>query len=228
MRSRRPSPSGAPYYRDRADAADHLIRQLSSDIDSTWLVLALPRGGVPIAAAIARHLGTDFDLLIVRKVGLPGHPELAVAAVTGAEPEDMAVNELVARYGGLSRDRLRELAAGPVREVEERRRRWKSAAASREITGRRVLLVDDGAATGTTLDAALSALRQQGAGEIAVALPVALRGALDHPSLEGVRVICPHSDADLPAVGCAYDGFAQTTDEEVGVLLAASRASTPE
>jgi len=204
------------FYRDRADAAEDLIRHLPDEVDRTWVVLALPRGGVPIAAAIAAHLGARLGLLIVRKVGVPGNPELALAAVTGAGPDEIVVNDALRRALGLSDAEVLELARPEVEEIARRRRLW--LADEVPLASRPVLIVDDGVATGATLRAAVEAARRRGAARIGVALPVALGTSLlglSHVS----PVVCPHPAAGLSAVGAAYSDFPQVSDSEVTMYL---------
>lgn len=205
------------FYRDRADAAEDLIRHLPDEVDRTWVVLALPRGGVPIAAAIAAHLGARLGLLIVRKVGVPGNPELALAAVTGAGPDEIVVNDALRRALGLSDAEVLDLARPEVEEIARRRRLW--LADEVPLAGRPVLIVDDGVATGATLRAAVEAARRRGAARIGVALPVALGTSLLGLSADVSPVVCPHPAAELSAVGAAYANFPQVSDSEVTTYL---------
>lgn len=211
-------------FRDRDEAAEVLIRHLPAKIGKDWLILALPRGGVPIAAALARHLGATLDLLIVRKVGVPGDPELALAAVTGPGPQEMTVNEDLRAILGLSRDEVEDLARPEVEEIARRRKLW--AAPGLSLAGRRVLIVDDGAATGTTLRAALAAATRQGAWQVGVALPLALGHALRGLPGSVTPVICPHPAAAFPSVGAGYQHFPQVGDDEVAELLSTLSPST--
>lgn len=211
-------------YEDREDAARALIAELPPELGPEWLVLGLPRGGVPIAAALARHLGAPLDLLVVRKVGTPGQPELALAAVTGPGDADLIENPQVRRSLGLSDERLRALARDAAAQLEQRRRRWTGDRPEPRIEGRNVLLVDDGVATGTTLAAAVEALRRGGAARIAVAVPVALGRSLDRIAGRVDHVICPLPAAPFGAVSLAYDSFPQVGDEVVARLLAESPA----
>lgn len=207
-------------YQNRDDAARTLIAELPPDLGPDWLVLGLPRGGVPIAAALAHHLKAPLDLLVVRKVGVPGQPELALAAVTGATDEALTENAALRRALGLSDERLRALARDAAADLEERRKRWTDGRPAPRLQGRKVLIVDDGAATGTTLAAAVDAVRRAGAAEVAVALPVALGGSLGKVADRVDHVICPMPDAPLHAVGQAYASFPQVSDEAVTRLLA--------
>jgi len=217
----------AYLFQDRADAANQLIAALPPDIDSTWLVLGLPRGGMPIAAAIARHFGATLDLLIVRKVGAPGNPELALAAVTGPGEDQMIINKTVQRLCNLSDADISRLAVRPVQEVEARRRMWVRSRNAPELRGRDVLIVDDGAATGTTLEAAVDAARHQGVQSIVVALPVALPGALDNLNAANVRIVCLQQAMDLASVGSTYRDFPQITDQQVSDLLSTYQPEKP-
>lgn len=216
------------FFRDRAAAAARLIEMLPHDIGSEWLVLALPRGGVPIAAAIARHLGADLDLIIVRKVGAPGQPEVAAAAVTGPGPDEIVINERVCSYFRLTPEQIRKLAEEPIREVERRRKIWMGSAKAHPVAGRDVLIVDDGVATGTTLAAALKTARQTGARRVVVAVPVALGNILAYLAGEVSGIICPYPDAAFSSVGMAYDIFDQVDDHEVARLMAENAGAAEE
>jgi putative phosphoribosyl transferase len=207
-------------FRDRAEAARDLAPLIPPEIGPDWLLLALPRGGVPIAAVLARLTGARFDILIVRKVGAPGNPELALAAVTGPEPGQMVVNEGLQQMLGLSHAQVTAAAAPELAEIARRRKLW-SADAPVALAGRKVAIVDDGAATGTTLRAAIAAARAQGAGRIAVILPVGLGASLQGLPADVGPVICPHPAASISAVGQAYERFPQVEDAEVARLLAA-------
>ena len=200
-------------FRDRAQAAEALILRLPPEVGKEWLVLALPRGGVPIAAAIARHLGATLDLLIVRKVGAPRNPELALAAVTGPGRTELVINERLCSMLRLAEEDVERLARPEVAEIVRRRRIW--AAPGVPLTGRRVLMVDDGAATGTTLRAAIEAARRQEAQQIGVALPLALGSALSDLPDDVSPVICPYPVAGFSAVGSGYALFPQVSDDEV-------------
>lgn len=207
------------YFRDRTEAGEALVRLLPEDFGTDWLVLALPRGGVPVAAVIARHLGSRLDLLLVRKVGAPGNPEVALAAVTGPGPERLVMNERLCSAIGVSHQDAERLAQPEIEEIARRRRLWLGERAPPRLVGERVLLVDDGAATGTTLLAAIAAARHEGARQIAVALPVALPDALLGLPTDVGPVICPYPDAPFYAVGSAYDAFPQVSDSAVAQQL---------
>lgn len=211
------------FFRDRAEAAETLIRSLPAEVGKDWLVLALPRGGVPIAAAIARHLGATLDLMLVRKVGLPGDPELALAAVTGPGPDERVVNQALCTRFGLTDADVTRLARPELDEIARRRKLW--AAPGLPLAGRKVLIVDDGMATGATLRAALAAVQRQGAAQIGVVLPVALGPALRLLPADVAPLICPYPEAELAGVGAAYHDFPQVTDTEVAQLLSGTGAT---
>ena len=210
-------------FRDRAHAAEALIHLLPAEVGKDWLVLALPRGGVPVAAPLARHLGAVLDLMIVRKVGAPGNPELALAAVTGPGPAEIVVNEDLRDFLRLTDEDVTRLARPEVEEIVRRRALW--SAPCLPLDGQRVLIVDDGAATGTTLRAAIEAARRQGALQIGVALPVALGSSLEDLPADVSPVICAYPAAGLSAVGAAYDAFPQVSDSEVAQTLSGSFAT---
>jgi putative phosphoribosyl transferase len=212
-------------FRDREDAAERLADALPPDMGPDWLVLALPRGGVPIGAVLARRLGAPLDILVVKKVGTPGQPELALAAVTGTGDEDLTENPDLCRALGMTPQRLRELARETAAGLEQRRRGWTGGRPAPDPAGRKVLLVDDGVATGTTLAAGVEALRRAGAAEIAVAVPVALGNGLERIAGRVDRVICPMPDAPYHAVGMAYADFPQVDDDTVARLLDQNRAA---
>lgn len=214
-------------YHDRAEAAKRLIGLLPPEIGADWLVLGLPRGGVPIAAVLARHLGAALDVVVVRKVGVPGSPEVALAAVTGPGPDDLVANEDIAEALLLDPEDLRQIAQPQVEEVARRVAAWRAARPQVPLAGRNVLIVDDGLATGTTLAAALALVRRKGVRKIAVATPVALGDTYERFENMGVKMICPHPAAHLPSVGSAYDLFEQVSDAEVHDLLWAANPAAP-
>ena len=209
-----------PRFADRADAAERLIAMLPAEIGPDWLVLGLARGGVPIAAALARHIGAELGVIIVCKVGAPGSQELAIAAITGPEETQWATNEPLVHRLGLSHAEMRKRAAPAIAEVARRRAAWTGAGTGPSPTGRNVLVVDDGIATGTTAAAAIKTLRQQGAARIVLAVPVALGSALDQFREQDIEILCPYPDTPLSAVGAAYARFDQVADQVVQDLLA--------
>lgn len=204
-------------YQDRTEAGDSLATRLEGWRGADVVVLALPRGGVPVAAPVAFALGLPLGLMLVRKVGLPGQPELAVAAIAGQEGETLVINEEVAAFAGLTREEIARLAIPERAELARRREAY--AAPGLALKGRTVIVVDDGLATGTTMRAAARALRAQGAARVIVAVPVASADALAHVEPEVDEIICPLVPRDFYAVGAHYRDFPQVSDSEVIALL---------
>lgn len=189
------------------------------------LVLGLPRGGVPVAWEVARRLGAPFDVFVVRKLGFPGHEELAMGAIASGGVR--VLNPEVMDYG-VTREDLDEATEREQRELERRERLFRGDRPPVQVAGRTVILVDDGLATGSTMRAAVRALRQQGAGRIVVAVPIAAPSVCVEMQDEADEVVCAATPQAFRAVGLWYDDFSQTTDEEVRELLdraAATRES---
>jgi putative phosphoribosyl transferase len=207
------------HFRDRTHAAEVLIALLPATVDRDWIILGLARGGIPIAARIAEAVGAALEVLIVRKVGVPGNPELALAAVTAAGPERMVVNETVRRLHHLTPDEVNVLCGPAVAEVNRRRMRWFGGAQEQSLHRRRVLIVDDGMATGTTMLAAIRVVRQLGAAQIGVAVPTALGTSLRNLPADIAPILCPHPAETASSVAAAYDSFPQVEDDEVVDLI---------
>lgn len=208
-------------YRDRTEAGERLAAALPP-LGPGAVVLALPRGGVPVAVPVARALGAPLDLALVRKVGAPGNPEVALAAVTGPGPDGLTVNEAVRRMLGVSEAELRAAASRELDELERRRRVYLGGRPAVGITGRTVVVVDDGLATGMTAKAALKAVRGAGAARVILAVPVALGRSADE--LQGLadEIVCPIVSNELAAVGQAYLRFPQVSDADVVAALDAA------
>jgi len=187
------------------------------------LVLALPRGGVPVAFEVARSLGAPLDVFLVRKLGVPGQEELAMGAIaTGGV---RVVNEAVVRELGIGGEVFEEVAGRESAELERRERVYRGERAAPEVRGRTVILVDDGLATGSTMRAAAVALRRQGPARLVVAAPVAAREACEELRAEVEEVVCAETPEPFHGVGRWYEDFSQTTDEEVRGLLAKAKRS---
>jgi len=206
-------------YADRAAAGRALIAPLARFAGTDAVVLALPRGGVPVAAELARALDLPLGLALVRKVGLPGFAELALAALAGPEGETLVVNDDIARAAGLTRARIEELAAPARAELARRRALWLGTHPLPRLAGRAAILVDDGLATGATMRAAIAWARDAGASPVVAAIPVGAAPAI--AALEPLAdiVICPQMPADFRAVGLHYDDFRQLDDAEVRAML---------
>lgn len=209
-------------FRDRRDAGRQLLPRLPALEPGRSIVIALPRGGVPVADEIARPLGLPLDVVLVRKVGLPGQPEVAVAAVAdGADPA-YAINADIARMAGLSTADIMALAAPELAEIERRRKLWQGSRPAVDLAGKTVLVVDDGIATGATMKVALRALRRAGAARLILAVPVAPADALAGLAGLADQTICLAVPDPFVAVGAHYVDFRQVSDAEVAKVLAAN------
>ena len=212
-------------FENRTSAGRALAERLAELSLRDPVVLALPRGGVPVALPVAERLGAPLDLLLVKKIGVPGNPELAAGAVAeGADPE---FNLHLIRALGLSRA---DFAADLARKREEnalRRRLYRGGRDPLPVKGRSAIVVDDGIATGATVKAALAALAVRGPAEIILAVPVAPPEAVDEAARLADTVICLDCPAFFRAVGVHYKDFRQVSDGEVATALAAAEAFAP-
>jgi predicted phosphoribosyltransferase len=206
-------------FRDRIEAGvllgQELARRLSQRDD--LIVLALPRGGVPVAHAVARALDAPLDVFIVRKLGLPGHEELAMGAIASGGVRVM--NDEVLRYYPVSQQAIDAVAAREQRELERREVAYRGKRPPLDVAGRSVIVVDDGLATGSTMRAAVRALRLMNPRAIIVAVPVAAASTCEEFRAEADEIVCLRTPEPFQAVGLWYDDFTQTTDEEVHELL---------
>ncbi len=218
------------FFTDRADAGRQLAERLQAMAPERPVVYALPRGGVPVAAPIAHALGAPLDLLLVRKIGAPGAPELALGAVVeGREPQTV-INEDVRRLTRASDAYLDEQRRREITELERRRVLYLGNRARVDPAGCTVIVVDDGLATGATARAALIALKRQGAARVILAVPVAPIETLEDIGHYADQVLCVQPVRDFTGVGAYYSDFHQLTDEEtIGLLRQAwTRAATGE
>ena|SRR5437867_1674317 len=181
------------------------------------IVLALPRGGVPVAHEVARELGLPLDVFIVRKLGVPRHEELAMGAIASGGVR--VLNRQVIDDLGLTQDVIEAVTAAELAELHRRERLYRAHRPPLDLRGRAVILIDDGLATGSTMRAAVAAVREQAAARVIVAVPVAPPDTCDTLARQADEVICPLRPHDFEAVGRWYEDFAQTTDEEVRALL---------
>jgi erythromycin esterase-like protein/predicted phosphoribosyltransferase len=212
-------------FRDRQDAGRVLAEKLAAYANRPdVLVLALPRGGVPVAYEVARALGAPLDVFVVRKLGVPGYEELAMGAVaTGGV---RVLNDQLIQRLGIPDHVIDAVTARERQELARRERLYRDGRPPPDISGRTVILVDDGLATGATMQAAIEALRQQNPARIVVAVPTASPDTCEEMKAKADDVICAITPEPFEAVGRWYQDFSQTTDEEVSALLA--QTNTPE
>ncbi len=208
----------APRFLDRRDAGRRLAQELRGFRgDPDVLVLGLPRGGVPVAYEVALALGAPLDVFIVRKLGVPGHRELAMGAVASGGVR--VLNHDVVKALQIAPATVESVAARELLEIERQQRTFRGSIPPPNFTGRTIIIVDDGLATGSTMRAALAAVRQTDAARIVVAVPV---GAAETARLlweEADTVVCLNAPEDFHAVSLWYENFSQTSDEEVRSLL---------
>jgi len=210
-------------YADRADAGRALADALASHRAAAGtVVLGLPRGGVPVAYEIASRLELPLDVLVVRKLGLPWQPELAMGAI--ASGGALVRNEEVMRYLDGRADAFEAVRAREQRELERRERDYRGDRPALDLRDRTGILVDDGLATGATMEAAVRALKASGAKRVVVAVPVASSEARDRIAAVADDVVCLATPMFFSAVGQWYQDFGQTSDEEVRDLLARAHA----
>jgi putative phosphoribosyl transferase len=214
------------YYKDRAEAGRVLAEALKRYAGrSDLLVLGLPRGGVPVAVVVAEALGARLDVLVVKKLGVPGFEELAMGAVaTGGA---RVLNEEVVQELGVSQQVIERAAQQATQEVQRRERVFRDERPLPEMRGRCVILVDDGLATGSTMQAAVSAVRQHGPAQVVVAVPVAPQQTVESLRTAVDDVVCPLTPESFGAVSQWYLEFPQVADEEVRDLLARAWGGRP-
>ena len=207
-------------FHNRVDAGQLLGRAVDERLRerTNLIVLALPRGGVPVGYEVARALRVPLDVFIVRKLGVPGHEELAMGAIASGGVR--VLNDDVLRHLPVSKNAIEAVAEREQLELERRERLYRGSKPPLDVSGRTVVVVDDGLATGSTMRAAVRALRQMHAETIIVAVPVAAREACEDLRREVDDVICLRMPEPFEAVGLWYEDFTQTTDEEVHALLA--------
>lgn len=208
-------------YQNRRAAGRELAKELQHFAgDPRALVLGLPRGGVPVAFEIARELNLPLDVFIVRKLGVPGYEELAMGAIASGGVR--VLNEEVVRRLGVSPAQVERVAGLEQMEIKRRELEYRGDLPPLNVCDKKIILVDDGLATGATMRAAVEALRRAGAERIVVAVPVGSIEACERLADEVDEIVCPLRPEDFDAVGAWYGDFAQTSDEEVRELLAES------
>jgi putative phosphoribosyl transferase len=214
-------------FADRTDAGTQLAERMLARKESSPVVLALPRGGVPVGFEIARALGAPLDLVLVRKIGAPCEEELAIGAVAdGSEPELVTDASLIADLD-VPVSYLDAAKSAALQEIERRRRVYLGDRPPVDVAGRTAIIVDDGIATGATMLAALRATRRRKPAQIVLAVPVVAEAVLTRLRREVDSVVPLHTPVDLTAVGHFYRRFPQLRDEEVIALLDRARAFVP-
>ena len=209
-------------FPDRIEAGRALAARLAAyKTSGDILVLALPRGGVPVAFEVASALSAPLDIFVVRKLGVPGHPELAMGAIASGGVR--VLNEGVVRQLGIGQDVIEAVAADEEQELKRREQTYRGGHDRQTVAGRTVILVDDGLATGSTMRAAVVALRKQHPEKIVVAVPVAAAETCNELQKEVDVVVCAETPEPFFAVGAWYQDFSQTSDDEVHELLERSR-----
>ena len=206
-------------FRDRTDGGRQLAAQLAEYVGrSDVVVLGLPRGGVPVAKEVATRLKAPLDVFLVRKLGVPGHAELAMGAI--AEGGVEVLSEDLIQDLRIPPELVREVAVRERVELERRDVLYRGGRQAPVVRGRTVILVDDGLATGSSMQAAVLALRQHAPARIVVAVPVGASDSCDRLRRVADQVVCVSTPEPFNAVGQWYDEFSQTTDDEVRRLLA--------
>jgi putative phosphoribosyl transferase len=208
-------------FRDRAEAGDVLAARLGHLAGRPdLLVLALPRGGVPVGARVARALRAPLEVFVVRKLGVPGHEELAMGAIAGGGIQ--VRNQEVTSRLGLDDAAIERVAEAEAQELARRERSYRAGRPPPDLAGKVVVLVDDGLATGSTMRAAVAAARAAGPARIVVAVPTAPAPTCEQLRREADEVVCASTPRPFRAVGYSYRSFPQTSDEEVRELLRAA------
>lgn len=204
-------------FKDRVEAGQILAHQLSKYADQNPLVLGLPRGGVPVAFEVAKALKAPLDVYIVRKLGVPGHEELAMGAI--ATGEVRVLNKPVVEDLQISEEEIESETRKEKEELKRREGLYRSGKAPLNVSKRTVLLIDDGIATGSTIKAAVAALKKQKAGRIVIGVPVAPVSTIEELKKEVDEVVCVSAPEFFYAISLWYDEFPQTSDEQVRELL---------
>lgn len=209
----------AQAFPDRRAAGRELAQALRNLAGPDVIVLGLPRGGLPVADEVARHLHAPLDIVLVRKIGMPGNPELALGAIAGPEGDTMVLNSEVIDFYGISAATIEAQAALERAELARRRALWGARLQPGELKDKVVILVDDGIATGATMRAAIAAVRADQPRCVVVAAPVAAPDTLDLVSQLADDVVCLSAPAGFSAVGRHYADFPQLGDDEVRDIL---------
>lgn len=214
-------------FSDRREAGRVLARSLQKFREDRPLVLALPRGGVPVAFEVAKALDSELDLLLVRKLGSPGNPEVGIGAIVDGEEPQIVLNREIVGHLSLPSGYIHDEARHQLLELEHRRQKYLGGRAPLPVKGRTVIVVDDGIATGGTVRAALRGLRKKEPSKLILAVPVAPLDALSSLRPECDEIVCAATPDPFHAVGAHYADFSQTSDEEVKHLLQVASSLEP-
>lgn len=216
-------PAGQVLYRDRREAGARLGAALERYRTRHPVVLGIPRGGVPVAAEVARYLAAELDIVVARKLGAPMQRELAIGAVTA--DGGRFLNSEIIRMLGVTDDYIEQVSAQEMRNARGREERLRSARPAIELKGRTVILVDDGLATGATMRAAARSVRARGAESLVIAVPVGSADSCAALAAEADEVVCPARPEPFHAIGLHYIDFGPVDEAEVTALLREQRGS---
>jgi predicted phosphoribosyltransferase len=214
-------------FRDRSDAGRRLAKALSEYKGRNAVILALPRGGVPVAAEVAAALEAPLDLILVRKIGVPAQPELAMGAVVDGTAPIIVRNDEVIELSGTTADEFNAECKRQLAEIERRRQLYIGERARAEIAGQVVIVIDDGIATGATTRAALQAIRNRKPKELVLAVPVAPPDTIAELRRDVDTLICLETPEVFGAIGYFYRDFGQVSDQEVVAILKRFPARRP-
>ena len=215
-------------FEDRKDAGQKLAAALAKYKDDHPVVLALPRGGVPVAAEVAKALDAPLDLILVRKVGVPMQPELAMGAVVDGSKPVVVRNEDIIRLVGIDEAEFKAVCDRELAEIERRRKRYVGERPHPDVAGRVAIVIDDGIATGATTRAALRATRMRKPKRLVLAVPVAPTRSLEELRDDADEIVCIEDHEPFGAIGYFYFDFRQVSDEEVIDTLARFPVRPPE
>jgi predicted phosphoribosyltransferase len=206
-------------FKDRSDAGRKLAKALAQYKDQQPVILALPRGGVPVAAEVAAVLKAPLDLILVRKVGVPFQPELAMGAVVDGGTPLIVRNEDVIQLAGIQESEFKAVCDGELVEIERRRQRYLGSRERVDVSGHTAIVIDDGVATGATTRAALRATRMRNPKRLVLAVPVGPTDNIAELRSEADDVVCLEDHEFFGAIGVYYANFSQVSDEEVIEIL---------
>lgn len=208
-------------FKDRRDAGRRLAQRIEGIKEADLFILAVPRGGVVVAFEVVKALGAPMDLIIPRKLGAPGNPELAIGAVT--QDGTIVLNHDIVQELGVPKSFIDQEAAEQVKEIERRMKKYRGDAPPPQLAGRTVVLIDDGIATGATIRAAVQSVRRSRPKRLIIAVPVAPPSAVQSLEKDADEVVALETPEWFMAIGQFYENFDQTSDEEVIDLMAKAK-----